>query len=184
MQTRFRERPENWDHLSKGEIDDSRSSGLGLRAEGIMAHKNRSTRTVQDVEMQITPMIDVTFLLLIFFLCSIRFKLFSGKLATHLPKDMGAGMRQQEPALEKIQLVLERADRTPLGFQIILNGIRVPDMRALAAKLKRLHATASDLKVIIHPGDGIEHGHVVKVVNECLRADFREVSFGRTLNEE
>ena len=31
-------------------------------------------------EMEMTPMIDVTFLLLIFFLCTLKFKLLEGKL--------------------------------------------------------------------------------------------------------
>ena len=40
-------------------------------------------------EMQMTPMIDVVFLLLIFFMCTLKFKTLEGKLAAYLPKDVG-----------------------------------------------------------------------------------------------
>ena len=40
-------------------------------------------------EMEMTPMIDVTFLLLVFFLLTLKFKVLEGKLAAYLPKDAG-----------------------------------------------------------------------------------------------
>ncbi|MDF1837417.1 MAG: biopolymer transporter ExbD, partial [Planctomycetota bacterium] len=39
--------------------------------------------------MDMTPMIDVTFLLLIFFMCTLKFKVLEGKLTAYLPKDVG-----------------------------------------------------------------------------------------------
>ena len=47
-----------------------------------------------EVAADLTPMIDVTFLLLIFFLCSIQFKVLEGKLSTYLPKDVGGAPTQ------------------------------------------------------------------------------------------
>lgn len=43
----------------------------------------------QDSKLEMTPMIDVTFLLLIFFMCTLKFKTLEGKLAAYLPKDVG-----------------------------------------------------------------------------------------------
>ena len=40
-------------------------------------------------DLPMTPMIDVTFLLLIFFMCTLKFKTLEGKLAAYLPKDVG-----------------------------------------------------------------------------------------------
>ena len=45
--------------------------------------------TEEQVELQMTPMIDVVFLLLIFFMCSTKFKTLEGKLEAYLPKDLG-----------------------------------------------------------------------------------------------
>ena len=57
-------------------------------------------------EMEMTPMIDVTFLLLIFFVCTIKFKTLEGKLAAYLPKDVGVNASDAEP-MEKIDISLK-----------------------------------------------------------------------------
>ena len=44
-----------------------------------------------------TPMIDVTFLLLIFFMCTLKFKTLEGRLAAYLPNDAGMSTEQSEP---------------------------------------------------------------------------------------
>jgi len=59
----------------------------------------------EEIEMQMTPMIDVVFLLLIFFLCTLKFKLLEGKLAAYLPKDVGVNSSPAEPK-EKIEVVI------------------------------------------------------------------------------
>ena len=56
-------------------------------------------------ELEMTPMIDVTFLLLIFFMCTIKFKTLEGKLAAYLPKDVGVNASDAEPK-EKIDIYL------------------------------------------------------------------------------
>lgn len=45
-------------------------------------------------------MIDVTFLLLVFFLCTLRFKPLEGKLNAYLPKDTGQAYAPSEPEPE------------------------------------------------------------------------------------
>ncbi len=59
----------------------------------------------EEIEMEMTPMIDVTFLLLIFFLCTLKFKLLEGKLAAYLPKDVGVNSAPAEPK-EKVEVVI------------------------------------------------------------------------------
>ncbi len=56
--------------------------------------------------MEMTPMIDVTFLLLIFFMCTIKFKVLEGKLAAYLPKDVGVNQSQAEP-IEKVEILVK-----------------------------------------------------------------------------
>ena len=50
----------------------------------------------QEAEMDMTPMIDVVFLLIIFFLC-IDFKILEAKLPAYLPKDKGSQATEVEP---------------------------------------------------------------------------------------
>lgn len=59
----------------------------------------------EEAELEMTPMIDVTFLLLIFFMCTIKFKTLEGKLAAYLPKDVGVNASDAEPK-EKIDIYI------------------------------------------------------------------------------
>jgi len=59
----------------------------------------------EEHKLEMTPMIDVTFLLLIFFMCTIKFKTLEGKLAAYLPKDVGVNASDAEPK-EKIDIYL------------------------------------------------------------------------------
>ena len=71
---------------------------------------------IEDVPMELTPMIDVVFLLLIFFIVTIKFKVLEGKLETELPKDVGVNTTQAEPKEKveiKIQVVKEGERRDP-----------------------------------------------------------------------
>ncbi len=56
-----------------------------------------SELATEEVEMEMTPMIDVTFLLLIFFMCTIKFKTLEGKLGAYLPKGEGVAPVPSEP---------------------------------------------------------------------------------------
>lgn len=59
----------------------------------------------EDAELNMTPMIDVVFLLIIFFLC-IDFKILEAKLPAHLPKDRGSQSTKTEPIEQlSIQIV-------------------------------------------------------------------------------
>jgi len=57
-------------------------------------------------ELEMTPMIDVTFLLLIFFMCTLKFKTLEGKLAAYLPKDVGVNSSESDP-IEKVEILLQ-----------------------------------------------------------------------------
>lgn len=59
-----------------------------------------------NVEMDMTPMIDVSFQLLIFFLLTINFKLREGNLSSHLPKQGGAAPAKAMEQLNKLDIKL------------------------------------------------------------------------------
>ncbi|MHC5062676.1 MAG: ExbD/TolR family protein [Planctomycetota bacterium] len=66
-----------------------------------MAHKLME-EVEEEAEMNMTPMIDVVFLLIIFFLC-IDFKILEAKLPAYLPKDRGSQTTETEP-VEQLSL--------------------------------------------------------------------------------
>lgn len=58
----------------------------------------------EELEINMTPMIDVVFLLIIFFLC-IDFKILEAKLPAYLPKDKGSQAFEVEP-VEQLPVVI------------------------------------------------------------------------------
>ena len=60
----------------------------------------------RESRLDMTPMIDVTFLLLIFFMCTLKFKTLDGKLSAYLPKDVGVNTTPAEPK-EKIEIRMD-----------------------------------------------------------------------------
>jgi len=59
------------------------------------------------VPLNVTPLIDVIFCLIIFFMCSFRFKQLEGKIESWLPKDKGVhGTPVANPVLEEIRVFM------------------------------------------------------------------------------
>ncbi|MEW6073406.1 MAG: biopolymer transporter ExbD [Planctomycetota bacterium] len=61
---------------------------------------------LEEVKMSVAPLIDMTFLLLIFFILTIKFKVLEGKLAAYLPKDVGINTSPVDPK-EKVEVKIE-----------------------------------------------------------------------------
>lgn len=64
--------------------------------------KSGISKAQEEAQMDMTPMIDVVFLLIIFFLC-IDFRILESKLPAYLPKDSGSQTTQVEP-IEKLSV--------------------------------------------------------------------------------
>ena len=69
----------------------------------------RKKKKFEEITPDMTPMIDVTFLLLIFFIVTLKFKVLEGRLDAALPKDRGSSTSQAEE-IEKIDIQLYVAD--------------------------------------------------------------------------
>ncbi|MBK6942778.1 MAG: biopolymer transporter ExbD [Planctomycetes bacterium] len=160
-----------------------------------------------ETRMDMTPMIDVTFQLIIFFMCNIKFRMLEGKLQTYLPKDVGVNPTQHEHVLEKIDIRIERtvakselglddvarfrkwsdAGGTTMGqVRILLRGEPVKDMEALRSRLAAIRARipgptdAADedsIKMNLEPLPGVLYEDVVRVVDVALDAKFTSLTF-------
>ena len=145
----------------------------------------------EKVELELTPMIDVTFLLLIFFLCTLKFKTLEGKLAAYLPKDVGVNPSQVEPR-EAIDLRLRVAlpgtkltqvapgqwrpysgsGRFAYGADRVLRYTIGPrqltDLASVEQRLAELHALDPERELKIDPGAGTIAREVVEVLDAAL----------------
>ena len=111
-------------------------------------------RSVRKARIEIIPMIDTIFFLLVFFMIStLSMTQFKG-MAVNLPK---AASGQQAPA-ESAAITIEK------DGQLFLNQQRVKKT-ALGDALKQQLAKNADMLVVINADDGVAHGRVVEVMD-------------------
>ena len=124
-----------------------------------------------------TPMIDVVFLLLIFFICTTQFPEFEGKFEVRLPDP---GQVRKAAAAEDIpeEVVIRITDKG----QFLVNEAERTEQE-LAGLLKLL-ADMNAKQAVIIDGDPVSiHKYVVRVLNACYRAGISNISFA-ALREE
>ncbi|CAN5137930.1 hypothetical protein BH23VER1_BH23VER1_18740 [soil metagenome] len=141
----------------------------------IRRNVNRHNRTV---EMQMGPMIDMVFLLLVFFMVT----------AKPIPQeaDISLALPGSVPQDEVVDLPDEQ--RIEIGAQggVVLNDLELAapgdtEMPALVATLTRFKAAAdankADALVTLDPDVAVPHQRIVDVLNACAKAEIQGVSF-------
>ena len=113
----------------------------------------------EEHKLEMTPLIDVTFLLLVFFLCTLRFRTLEGRLAATLPRDAGLAATPVEhrETLEVRTVVRDPGRRVAVGtgrpwdggaarFELAGRSLeyrvgprRLATRAALDARLRQLH---------------------------------------------
>jgi biopolymer transport protein ExbD len=151
----------------------------------------------EEHKMEMTPMIDVTFLLLIFFMCTIKFKTLEGKLSAYLPKDVGQSTSEAEPK-EKVEIkltVLEEGNRLSLdgkgpwkgearfiydstrSIQYSVGPKKTTNVDDIADWLKRAHRDDPERGCTIDARKGVVYQDVVQVLDRAIEADFSDITF-------
>jgi len=139
----------------------------------------RKKREAPKAKMQppMTPMIDVTFQLLLFFLLTMTFREAEGIIPGTLPAE--AGTPQTDPIeLEKIEISLRPAAEGCL-YEIRGLNVGINSPAELYARLKaRQDAIGSaDAPVIIKPSPDVGWEFVVEAFNQAMRAEFKNIGF-------
>jgi biopolymer transport protein ExbD len=75
----------------------------------------------REEKMDMTPMIDCVFLLLIFFMCATKFKRLEKKLDAFLPEDQGLAKSLANTPVEPLKIMI-RADKGGAAAEIFLNA--------------------------------------------------------------
>ena len=138
----------------------------------------RGNRSGLQMTLNLAPMIDVTFLLLTFFLVTTTFKRAEGVFAAVLPK--GAGIPS---AALPISPIVVRINQSNLGgYQIrIDNATRSPQtFDELARFLIDFQANPGfdrQTPVVIYPASAVEWDHVVNAWNAAVRAKCTNITF-------
>jgi biopolymer transport protein ExbD len=168
-----------------------------------MARRRRKPE--EPIKGDMTPMIDVTFQLLIFFMLTIKFKTLEGKLSAYLPKDVGVNTTQAEPKekLEiKLKVIAEGTKLMPRHNQLWTGvgafrygpdrvvqysvGPRTTrDLKELAKRLQELFQANPEQPVTLDALPGIVYDDVVQVLDQAINAGYRDITFvGYDITEE
>jgi biopolymer transport protein ExbD len=142
-------------------------------------------RDQQLVEMQMGPMIDMVFLLLVFFMVTAR--------PVKQESDISLGLPGTVSAEEAVELPDEQRIRIEDDGSVVLNDsvLGAPadgDLGELVATLKRFKestdANKTEALVTLDAADGTNHQRIVDVLNACARADITGVTFSDSSEEE
>lgn len=132
-------------------------------------------------ELEIAPLIDVVFLLLIYFMVTASLIKKEADLSFMLPAKVDVPETLDLP-IEVLIEVSETGD-------IIINGMvfgkdqsKLDDLIGQLLSLKEAaDSSGSDLIVNIMPADKALHGRIIRVMDACAAADVKNMSFSMSM---
>ncbi|MCY3620357.1 MAG: biopolymer transporter ExbD [Gammaproteobacteria bacterium] len=129
----------------------------------------RRRQRPQEDKVNLTPMLDVVFIMLIFFIVTATFVKEIG-LDVNQPKDNPA---TEDPEKKSIVVHVTSRDR------IIIAG-RDVDVRSVRANIERLHAENPEAPVVIRPHPDSRTDTMVRILDSARRAGVGNVSLAAT----
>ena len=127
--------------------------------------RGRGTKEAQSAEIDLTPMLDVVFILLIFFIVT---STFAREEAIGLePPPPPSPDQQDQPQVPAILIYVDESNL------ITVNG-RLADISSVRANIERVIAETPNSSIIIQAHPKTKSGVVVKIRDEAYNAGFRE----------
>jgi biopolymer transport protein ExbD len=141
----------------------------------------RTRKRETAIQINIAPMIDMTFLLLTFFLVTTTFERAEGILASRLPTDRGQAGTPLPISPIKVRLSSLGPDEETCVIRIE-NVTEVPtDFEDLARLLLRIQSHPGfddETPVIILADADVRWDHVVSAWNAAMRCAYKKIAFG------
>lgn len=134
---------------------------------------NRQARP-ESLGVQMTPLIDVVFLLLCFFVTSQLFAQWETEIEIVLPTAATGQTPQRLPG----EIIL---NITPAG-DVVVNA-RALDEEALGSMLDRLAELFPGQPVVIRADKATAYEHVIRVLDRCRQADIWNIAFATGVPE-
>jgi len=137
------------------------------------------SRRAPAAALAMIPMIDVVFLLLIFFMCS-QFRTLEGELLARLPARGGlvpAARVKPDRRPATARIFVSRHDGGRVVYR--LNDVALPAAGDLFPALTALRDRHPDLHAILDGGDDLPFEHFLFAFDECLRAGIEKINLVR-----
>jgi len=152
--------------------------------EGSETHhyvSQRKQRGQKEVKMQppLTPMIDVTFQLLLYFLLTSTFQPDEGQIPGTLPQTMGKPL--PTPPLQPIKVVLRPAGVSREKVEYTIDRLppitRREELYGILMGRKKAMGGSTDIPVVIRPRGDVRWKYVIEVFNAAVHAKFKKIGF-------
>ncbi len=127
--------------------------------------RRRSGRLDDEAEVDLTPMLDVVFIMLIFFIVTASFV-----------KEVGLDLSRPEGGATKTMVDNENIFNQISNDEMIFVDRRVTDIRAVRANIERLHAERPNGDVIIAPSEASFTGLLVEIMDQARLAGVSNIS--------
>lgn len=137
--------------------------------------KFRSRKAPESPGFQMTPMIDVVFLLLCFFITTQLYAQWETEIDIQLPTARTGQLPQRLPG--EIILNLHEDGR------VVVNGRSLGESE-LGAMLVRLAGLFPGQPVLLRADRGTDYEHVIRVLDLCREADIWNISFATGVPEK
>jgi biopolymer transport protein ExbD len=126
-----------------------------------------------DYGLQIAPMLDVMFVLLLFFMVMAGKQVKEAELGVQVPGSSSATTTAKSPVKMEVSS----------DGLVTFNGSPVDvrddeEMPKLRAKLKALIEVSPEQSVIIRPKDGAPYQNVINILNACAAERVKNLTFG------
>ncbi|QDU22822.1 ExbD/TolR family protein [Urbifossiella limnaea] len=153
-----------------------------------MSAKHKNVTEDVTVELPITPMLDMSFQLMAFFIFTFRPAPSEGQIAMSLPKEEGGGDAVPSATDDKPVTFVVTVDSGPngtVGNMTIREKDGPPGGDAIGASFDRygaeLRKRRADLKgrpskLTLEIGDGILHEYVVRLLDVARQAEFEDIA--------
>ena len=134
----------------------------------------------RELEIKMTPMIDVVFLLLVFFVWTASFHAVEYLLPSSLSQKQGTGqtVNVDEPPPEvEFEDIVVRISFTNNRPAWTVNGQPVASLSEVRSRLALVADIKIDSPVILHPDETVPVGNVIDVYDATRLAGFTQIQF-------
>lgn len=132
----------------------------------------------QPLQIAMTPMIDVVFLLLVFFLWTASFQIVEYALPSSITPPNKIGSEATQPLeVEDFDEVVVRITGQPGNLFYAINQSSTQDLSEVRSRLATLASIKNDVPLIIDPDELVPVGRVIDVYDIARILNFQQIQF-------
>jgi biopolymer transport protein ExbD len=139
---------------------------------------SRHNTNSRQLEVKMTPMIDVVFLLLIFFVCTASFQVMEEILPTNLLAEGSIEtVEPTEPKEDELEpILIEVRNQDGVVFWL-MNQSPITELKDVRGRLSALAEVTLDVPIILDIAESVPMGSVIDLYDTCRLEGFQKIQF-------